>query len=60
MSKNLVSTPTDYERKTSTAPSGSGKRNGEPGLPERTNSSHAVDEVTYDNGGGKLPGKGKA
>lgn len=58
--KNLLSTPTDYERKTSTAPSGSGKRNGEPGLPERSNSKGGVDEVTYDNAGGKLPGKGKS
>ena len=60
MSKDLVSTPTDYGTKTSTAPSGAVKTNGEPGLPERSSSKGGVEEVTYDNAGGKLPGKGKS
>jgi hypothetical protein len=54
MSKNLVTTPTDYKTTTSTAPSGSVKTNGEPGLPQRTGGPIA--EVTYDNAAG-LPGK---
>jgi hypothetical protein len=50
MSKNLVSTPTDYKTSTSTAPSGSTKTNGEPGLPQRTGG--LIPEVTRDNNAG--------
>ena len=59
MSKDLVSTPTDYGTKTSTAPSGAVKTNGEPGLPERTTSSQSVAEVTYDHCAGLKPGQQK-
>ena len=48
MSKDLLKTPTDYHHTTSTKPSGRCIDNGEPGLPERTHSPNAVDEVTYD------------
>jgi hypothetical protein len=53
----LVETPVqDVKQKPSTAPSGSGKTNGEPGLPQRSSSSQSVNEVTYDTCGGLKPG----
>ena len=44
----LLKTPTDLPRSTSTKPSGSCTYNGEPGLPERSAHPGGVDEVTYD------------
>jgi hypothetical protein len=53
----LVETPVqDVKQKPSTQPSGSGKTNGEPGLPQRSSSSQSVNEVTYDTCGGLKPG----
>jgi hypothetical protein len=53
----LVETPVaDVKQKPSTQPSGSGKTNGEPGLPQRSHSSQSVNEVTYDTCGGLKPG----
>lgn len=55
----LLKTPTDLPRSTSTKPSGPATLNGEPGLPERSTGGSGVAEVTYDRAKGLDSGNKK-